>query len=215
MKASDWREQKKARTRANLQEHALRLFLEQGYDNTTVEQIAAAAGVSHMTFFRHFPTKEDVVLRDEYDPLLESLIASRPTGEPPVTRVRSALRDALGEVYPEAREAILVRTRLMLRTPALRARSWENQHTTGRLLERALSGQAAPDLRTRVVAAACLAAITTAIEAWADADTSTASGTDADTGTDAASGTGTAGGNAAELPELIDQALAVLEGIDT
>ena len=187
--AVDWRERKKAQTRANLQEHALRLFLMQGYENTTVEQIAAAAGVSHMTFFRHFPTKEDVVLRDEYDPLLESLIAARPTGEPPVARVRTALRDALAAIYPQAREAILVRTQLMLRTPALRARSWENQHATQALLQRALTSE--NTLRARVIAAACLAAITAAIETWAEAD------------------------GAAELPELIDQALAMLEGVET
>lgn len=181
------REQRKALTRRTLQEHALRLFLERGYENTTVEQIATAAGVSHMTFFRHFPTKEDVVMRDDYDPMLESLIAARPAGEPPVTRIRTAVREGLAAVYPQAREAILVRTRLMLRTPALRARSWENQYATRELIERALGGE--PGLRTRVVAAACVAAMTTAIETWAEAD------------------------GAAELPELIDEAFAALEGI--
>ena len=64
------RERKKARTRAAIQRHALRLFREQGYDATTVSQIAEAAEVSDSTFFRYFPTKEDVVLWDEFDPLI-------------------------------------------------------------------------------------------------------------------------------------------------
>ncbi len=55
------RERKKAETRRRIQQTALELFLAQGYDATTVEEIAAAAGVSHMTFYRHFRTKEAVV----------------------------------------------------------------------------------------------------------------------------------------------------------
>ena len=55
-----WRQRKKTATSDRIRASALRLFREQGYDATTVEQIAGAAGVSHMTFFRYFPTKEDV-----------------------------------------------------------------------------------------------------------------------------------------------------------
>ena len=57
-------------TRRLLQEHALRLFSERGFDDVTVEEVARAAGFSHMTFFRHFPTKDAVVLDDPYDPVL-------------------------------------------------------------------------------------------------------------------------------------------------
>jgi len=61
------RERKKAKTRAAIRREAMRLFREQGYEETTVEQIAEAAEVSPSTFFRYFPTKEDVVLQDDFD----------------------------------------------------------------------------------------------------------------------------------------------------
>jgi AcrR family transcriptional regulator len=185
------RERKKAQTRRAIQHEALRLFLEKGYEATTVEEIAAAAGVSHMTFFRYFPRKEDAVLADEYDPLIFDLIATRPTDEPAVEKIRHALTDGLARVYAADRDALLVRTRLILSTPALRARLWEQQAATERLIARALAlaDRADPDsddLRLRVVTAACLATVTTAVGLWAES------------------------GGAGELADLIDQALTAL-----
>jgi AcrR family transcriptional regulator len=72
------RERKKARTRAAIREHALRLFGEQGYQRTTVEQIAAAAEVSPSTFFRYFPTKEDLVLQDDMDTRMVEAFGRQP-----------------------------------------------------------------------------------------------------------------------------------------
>jgi AcrR family transcriptional regulator len=186
MATQDWRERKKAQTRQRLQEQALRLFVERGYEATTVEQIAAAAGVSHMTFFRYFPTKEDAVLSDSYDPLLVAAIRSRPRTEHPVTRIHAAIREGLGAIYPVIREALLVRTRLALRTPALRARLWENQFATRDLLAGALA-DGEPTFAMRVLASACLATLTTALEEWVDTE------------------------GAADLPDLIDEAFLALE----
>jgi len=179
------RERKKARTRAALREHALRLFRDQGYQATTVEQIAAAAGVSHMTFFRYFPVKEDVVLSDSYDPLMAGLLARTPATWPAHERIRTALRQGLAQVYAADRDILLAQNKLIAATPALRDRLWADQIATQQLFLRALSGAAgdhSPSLRTRVTVAACLAAASTAILAWVESD------------------------GAAELPDLIDQA---------
>jgi AcrR family transcriptional regulator len=166
-----WRERKKARTKASLQEHALRLFLAKGYEATTVEEIAAAAGVSHMTFFRYFPTKESVVESDDYDPLIVALIAARPGSEAPLTAIHRAIRQGLQATLPAGRPAILARTRLVLDTPALRARMWESQFATRALFAGALADRAGlerPSLELDVLAAAALAALTTAITAWVE-----------------------------------------------
>src|ERR1700728_4989433 len=86
------RERKKARTRASLREHALRLFREKGYQATTVEQIAAAAEVSPSTFFRYFPTKEDLVLQDDMDTRMFAALEQQPPGLSPIAAVRAATR---------------------------------------------------------------------------------------------------------------------------
>jgi AcrR family transcriptional regulator len=167
------RERKKAQTRKSIQEHALRLFLGKGYDATTVEEIAAAAGVSHMTFFRYFPTKEDVVLADEYDPLLFEKIAGRPPEEPAIERVRHAVADGLKLIYAVDAELLLRRTRLILGTPQLRARLWEQQIASEGLIVHALSrGRERPEsaLRLRVVAATCLTVIVTAALEWIESN---------------------------------------------
>ena len=85
------RERKKQKTREAIQREALRLFQAQGYEATTVEQIAAAAEISPSTFFNYFPTKEDVVLYDSYDPVMLSILAARPSVEPPNFSLLNAL----------------------------------------------------------------------------------------------------------------------------
>ncbi|WP_158850090.1 acyl-CoA-like ligand-binding transcription factor [Saccharothrix deserti] len=170
--AGGLREQRKARTRRAIQEHALRLFLTKGYDETTVEEIAAAAGVSHMTFFRYFPTKEAVVENDDYDPLIAELVRNRPAGESPLTALHAALRTGLDAVLATDRDAVYTRTRLVVTNPALRARQWRNTATTQSLLAQALADreQRPVDLRLRVIAAAATAALITALTTWVDGE---------------------------------------------
>jgi AcrR family transcriptional regulator len=116
------RERKKAKTRAAIQRHALRLFREQGYAGTTVEQIAEAAEVSPSTFFRYFPTKEDVVLYDPTDLPMFAAFEAQPPDVPPMQAMRNAMRQVFGGLTPEDLAGQLERDKLIRSVPELRSR---------------------------------------------------------------------------------------------
>ncbi len=117
------RERKKARTRASIREHALRLFREQGYAATRVEQIAEAAEVSPATFYRYFPTKEDVVLQDDLDVLTLDALEAQPAGLSPLAAVRGAVASARAGFTDEERERFRQTTELTMAVPEIRARA--------------------------------------------------------------------------------------------
>ena len=117
------RELKKARTRAEIQRQALLLFQQQGYAATTVEQIAAAAEVSPSTFFRYFPTKEDVVLYDDYDPKFLAALQQQPKELAPIAALRGAMRQVFTEISDEQRDLELERGRLINTEPELKGRA--------------------------------------------------------------------------------------------
>lgn len=117
------RERKKAKTRSAIQRHALRLFREQGYAATTVDQIAEAAEVSPSTFFRYFPAKEDVVMYDDYDPALLAAFRAQPAELSPIRAMRQAIVEVFGAVTDEQVALEEQRGRLLLEVPELRART--------------------------------------------------------------------------------------------
>lgn len=162
----DWRTAKKAATRARIRSAALELIARDGYEAATVERIADAAGVTHTTFFRYFPTKEDVALSDDYDPLIAELIRARPAGETDAQKIRSAFVSGLETIEAEFRAELLAQMRLVTATPALRARLWEEQAQTQELVLAALGHDS---FETRAVASALIATASAAILAWAEA----------------------------------------------
>jgi AcrR family transcriptional regulator len=161
----DWRSAKKAATRARIRAAALELFRRDGYDRTTVERIAAAAGVTHTTFFRYFPTKEDVTISDNYDPLIAELLRARPVTESVAEKVCGALLEGLTSVYAEFRDELLEQMRLVQSVPALRARVWEVLADTEANLLDALDDHS---LEARAVVSGIIATSTTVILAWAE-----------------------------------------------
>jgi len=151
------RERKKAKTRSSIQRHALRLFRAQGFDETTVEQIADAAEVSPSTFFRYFPTKEDVVLYDDLDPVGIAAIKAQPAGVPPLTAVRNALRTVFDQLAGEERAQAEDRLYLFRTVPEVRARALEQflselQNLADLIAERV--GRSTSDFAVRVFAGA-------------------------------------------------------------
>ena len=115
------RERKKARTRAAIQYQALRLFLEQGYEATTVQQIIATVEVSESTFFRYFPTKADVVMLDEFDPVIVSAFRAQPPELSVLGALRAAFHSAFGQLSDEETSAQRDRMIIVLEVPELRA----------------------------------------------------------------------------------------------
>ncbi|WP_446030838.1 acyl-CoA-like ligand-binding transcription factor [Paenibacillus tyrfis] len=128
------RERKKAKTMAVVQMHALRLFRELGYNATTVEQIAEAAEISPSTFFRYFPTKEDVLLRDNYDPVLVDAFEAQPSHLSPLQAVRGAMVSAIADMSADELATMRERNELIMTVPELRAASLNSLTQTMQLI---------------------------------------------------------------------------------
>jgi AcrR family transcriptional regulator len=179
--------------RAEIAAVAMRLFVEQGFDKTTVDQIAAEAGLSRTSFFRYFATKEDVVLghlEELGQRVLDALVA-RPAGEPPW----QALRHAFDLLVEEAKlpEQGLSMRRMLRDAPSLKARLLGKQMGWLDLLVPEVARRLgvagpAPDVRPRALVAAALGCLNAAVDVWTDS------------------------GGSVSLPALLDQAMTAVAG---
>ncbi|TDU04499.1 TetR family transcriptional regulator [Streptomyces sp. 846.5] len=163
------RERKKLKTRRAIRAAAFRLFSTQGYDATTVDQIAADADVSPSTFFRYFPTKEDLVITDDYDPVMEAALRARPLGEPVMESVRQAILPPLRRIMEAESEDMLLRMRLLNEVPAIRSRSVLEMLRSRDVIVAVLAertGRPEDDLGLRALVSATLSACSEAVEYW-------------------------------------------------
>jgi AcrR family transcriptional regulator len=166
------RERKKRATRTAIQRAALALFVNNGYDETTTEEIARAAEVSPSTLFNYFPTKESL-LADDYDPLFIHLLASRPPEEPMFTAIRRAIESGFQAVFEQDRDLIMARAKLEREVPALRAAAMLDTERSAKLLREFLAqryGRDRDDFELKVASAIIISAMVTAMEEWLASD---------------------------------------------
>jgi AcrR family transcriptional regulator len=165
------RERKKAKTRSAIQTQALRLFREQGYDATTVQQIIAEAEVSESTFFRYFPTKGDVVLLDEFDPLIVEAFLGQPAEIGPIHALRIAFRTVFDGLSTSDASDQRERIHLILSVPELRAAMMDQFASAMRLLAEVLAertGRGVDDMTVRTLAGAVVGAAMSVMLVMAD-----------------------------------------------
>ncbi|MER6472016.1 TetR family transcriptional regulator [Streptomyces collinus] len=154
---------------------AFRLFLERGYEQTTVDDIVALAGVGRRSFFRYFPSKEDVVFPDHERCLADmtAFLAASAQEDEPVRRVCDAARLVL-RMYAENPTFSVQRYRLTKQVPGLRAYElsvvWRYERALAGYLRGRFADRAGGTLRADVVAAAVVAAHNNALRSWLRSD---------------------------------------------
>jgi AcrR family transcriptional regulator len=167
------RERKKARTREALHDAAMDRFSRQGFDGTTVEEIAAACEVSPRTFFRYFPTKEDVLFGDsgERSAALVETLAAQPLDLAPLAAIHAAMR-TLACTYHEQRDVLVARAMIVQGSPGLRAYKVEHQRGWDEALVAGLErrSRATHDCLSpndlRLLTSVSMAAFRAAFETW-------------------------------------------------
>jgi AcrR family transcriptional regulator len=159
-----------------LRETALQLLAARGYDETTVDDIVAAAGMSRRTFHRYYASKEDVVIQllADLGDEMRAELSGRPDGEPPAESLRHAVTVAINfcAAHHDAAKTLAV-VRLILRTPVLHARSLERQAGWQADLAAVLAARLnlpADALYPEMAARLAFVALNTALERWALTD---------------------------------------------
>jgi AcrR family transcriptional regulator len=184
------RERKRMQAMRRIQEAAVDLFDARGFENVTIEQIAEASEVSPSSVYRYFGTKEQVVLRDEYEPQFFAAVEAELASHPPVEALRRALSQIMTDYFGRDDDLAQRRTRYFLEEPSLRA-AWAEQvdqfvRAVADALARA-AGRRADELEIQVIASALVWSLAAAVRHWH------------------------AGAYAGPLQEEIERALAVVE----
>jgi AcrR family transcriptional regulator len=188
------RERQRVETRSLIIDAALELFEARGYEQTTVEDISNAAGISARTFFRYFESKNSVLFddgrnKDDHDDVIDAIVA-RPATESMTEALRAVLHDKLARMFADDNGRKLRQLRVVLHEPSLQVLARDSFHEHGPELARAFAarlGTTPEELAPRVFAAAFTEAIWIILERWS-----------------------ASGAEVSHLPQLIDEAFAAL-----
>jgi AcrR family transcriptional regulator len=167
------RERKKLEAMRHIQSTALDLFDADGYNQVTIERIAAEADVSPSSVYRYFGTKEQLVLYDEYDPMLFEAFESELVEHDVMTALQKALLSSLRGLLLEEEQLIRRRMRYTMGEPAVRAAMLRQTDEMDVALREILARRTRwepDDLEVRVVTAAMVAAFISALTYWHDTD---------------------------------------------
>jgi AcrR family transcriptional regulator len=156
------RERKKAKTRLSIRQEAFRLFDERGYSNTTIDQIAEAAGVSPRTLYRYFGVKEALLVSDDHTTPVVAAFVNAPPDLTVVQAYRHAIAEVFGGLSAEERENAIAGQRMLYEVPEARGLIYSEYIRLINLLTAALEKR--PDAPTaeserRVIASAIVGVI--------------------------------------------------------
>lgn len=170
-KPLELRERKKLAAMSRLQATALDLFDQHGYDAVTIERIADAADVSPSSVYRYFGTKEQLVLYDEYDPLMIDTLEQADPSARPLAVVRDVLGAAVQQMDAEDEHHIRRRLKYSYTVPAVNAAMVQEALETEKVIRAAFSRQTGmnpADFELQVFASSIVAAFLTALRYWYD-----------------------------------------------
>jgi AcrR family transcriptional regulator len=155
--------------RGRLEQAALELYSERGFEQTTVAEIAKRAGLTERTFFRHFADKREVLFAGAgtLQELLVRTVASAPDSAAPIVAIAAAL-DAAGAVFQERRESVRQRQAVIAANAELRERELIKLASLAAALAGALRSRGVSDPAASLTAEAGIAVFRIAFERWVE-----------------------------------------------
>ena len=152
-------------------ENAMKLFRQHGYSSTSVGSIAKTTGITEMTFYRHFPNKEAILLDDPFDPIIADYILRQPPEKRALSAVVAGFRTAWREAEASVEDSLKTRLGIIAATPELKRASLDSTGETVEAIKTALVARGSSEIEATTVASAILSALSSALLLWAASDT--------------------------------------------